>query len=97
MTKRTRPQKECDHCGERIPYRALACPHCGSDADTGWADPEEIEYQSVEIPEEWPAEAWSPERETALPRWVRLAAILALAAMGALLLVRLLLAAPAGP
>jgi hypothetical protein len=28
-----------------------ACPHCGSDAETGWADADEIEYQSVEIPD----------------------------------------------
>ena len=49
--KQRRLQEECPHCGESFRAGAAACPHCGSDAETGWADPEEIAYQSVEIPE----------------------------------------------
>ena len=28
----------CAHCGAEIRRDALACPDCGSDAETGWAD-----------------------------------------------------------
>lgn len=28
----------CLHCGEQIPRNATACPHCGSDENTGWSD-----------------------------------------------------------
>jgi hypothetical protein len=50
--RRQRPrQEECPHCGESFRAGRAACPHCGSDARTGWADAEEIEYQSVEIPD----------------------------------------------
>lgn len=75
-----RRQKECDHCGESIPERALACPHCGSDAQTGWADSEELEYQSVEIPESWPEDdgTFGGPRSA---RWVRVTAIVLLFAL----------------
>jgi len=50
--RRHRPrQEECPHCGETFRAGRAACPHCGSDARTGWAEAEEIEYQSVEIPD----------------------------------------------
>jgi len=45
------PTEDCPHCGEPVRVGAPACPHCGSDAETGWASSEEIEYQSVEIPD----------------------------------------------
>ena len=28
----------CSYCGAEIPAKALACPECGSDEETGWAD-----------------------------------------------------------
>jgi glutaredoxin len=28
----------CPYCGETIPKNAAACPHCGSDEQTGWSD-----------------------------------------------------------
>ena len=40
----------CAHCGESVPEDARSCPHCGSDADTGWAP--EDENDSIEIPED---------------------------------------------
>lgn len=43
---------ECPHCGAQVREGRLACPECGSDADTGWQSSEEIDYQSVELPEE---------------------------------------------
>ena len=41
----------CPNCGAEFRAGKLACPECGSDAQTGWKDAEEIEYQSVEIPD----------------------------------------------
>jgi hypothetical protein len=26
----------CPNCGEDVPEKALACPECGADWDTGW-------------------------------------------------------------
>lgn len=28
----------CPNCGEVVPANSSACPHCGSDERTGWAD-----------------------------------------------------------
>lgn len=77
----SRRQKECDHCGESIPQRSLACPHCGSDAQTGWADSEELEYQSVEIPESWPEGEGSLDGRSNQPRWVRVTVVIVLLAL----------------
>jgi len=52
--------EECPHCGETFRSGLRACPHCGSDAETGWAAPEEIEYQSVEIPDWYEDEPPAP-------------------------------------
>jgi uncharacterized membrane protein YvbJ len=27
----------CPNCGEAVPGNAKACPHCGSDENTGWS------------------------------------------------------------
>ena len=43
---------ECPHCGAPVATGRLACPECGSDAGTGWQSSEEIDYQSVELPED---------------------------------------------
>lgn len=32
------PPEICPNCGARVPPRAKACPECGSDEKTGWAD-----------------------------------------------------------
>ena len=58
--KQRHPREECPHCGETFRAGAAACPHCGSDAETGWADPEEIAYQSVEIPDYFTDELLPP-------------------------------------
>ena len=60
------------------------CPHCGSDAETGWASSEEIEYQSVEIPD-WYDDSPPPPRFT----WRSLLLAVGLLA-AALALIRLL-------
>ena len=28
----------CPNCGLDVPIKAKACPHCGSDENTGWSD-----------------------------------------------------------
>jgi len=28
----------CPNCGLDVPQKAKACPHCGSDENTGWSD-----------------------------------------------------------
>ncbi|MCD6025096.1 MAG: hypothetical protein K0Q91_2012 [Fibrobacteria bacterium] len=32
------PPSVCPNCGEDVPARALACPECGADWETGWRD-----------------------------------------------------------
>ena len=54
--------EECPNCGARFRRGRAACPECGSDAETGWQDAEEIDYQSIEIPEAWDAEPAAPRR-----------------------------------
>lgn len=58
--RRARPRLEtCPHCGASFRAGRPACPECGSDAETGWRPAEEIDYQSVELPED--GAAWSPD------------------------------------
>ena len=45
--------QECPNCGESFAAGRLACPECGSDANTGWKDAGEIDYQAVEIPDHY--------------------------------------------
>ena len=47
---------ECPHCGAMVPVRAKACRACGSDAGTGWQDGDEIDYQSLDIPDGYGAD-----------------------------------------
>ncbi len=41
---------ECPHCGAEVRVGAAVCRECGSDADTGWQDEEEVAYQSLDLP-----------------------------------------------
>ena len=36
--KRRPPPASCPQCGGQFPSGRLACPHCGSDAETGWSE-----------------------------------------------------------
>ena len=40
----------CPHCGERIPAKAKACRHCGSDERTGWSEATYLD--SADLPDE---------------------------------------------
>ena len=68
---------ECPQCGAAVPAGRLACPECGSDARTGWQSSEEIDYQSVELPE---AESESRPPNTRPGHLVSIGAILAVIA-----------------
>lgn len=38
----------CPVCGEVVRADALACPHCGSDDETGWSD--DAAYDDLDLP-----------------------------------------------
>jgi hypothetical protein len=44
------PPGDCPSCGEFVPARAAACPHCGADERTGWSD--ETYLDGVDLPGE---------------------------------------------
>ena len=74
----------CPECGAEFRAGRLACPECGSDAETGWKDEEEIQYQSIDLPEEG-----QPVRPGgAAGRYVTLALILAILGMLIFILLR---------
>jgi len=39
----------CPNCGAEVSMKALACPECGSDEDTGWS--EDTMYDGMDLPE----------------------------------------------
>jgi hypothetical protein len=80
MPKRSARTEECPNCGAEFPAGRLACPECGSDANTGWKSGEEIDYQAVSLPDDDPVAA-PPMRNRTL-FWVALVAAL----LGALVL-----------
>ena len=43
------PPEICDHCGADIPPNAVACPECGADEHSGWAD---RDHQELDLPDE---------------------------------------------
>jgi predicted nucleic acid-binding Zn ribbon protein len=45
-----RPPEYCANCGASIPPRARACPECGADERTGWA--EQSVYDGLDLPED---------------------------------------------
>lgn len=86
-----RPSFEtCPHCGADFPAGRPACPECGSDAETGWRAAEDLDYASVELPEDAPS--WSPDAPASSARpgsatWLLavllVVALLVLVALGA--------------
>ncbi len=79
----------CPACGAEFKQGRLACPECGSDANTGWKSQEEIDYQSIDIPEaaEFDFE-YAMHGRRSMPRWMAVAAVLALVGFLALVFLR---------
>jgi hypothetical protein len=48
---RPKTPKVCPVCGEDVPRRALACPECGADHNSGWKEDADV-YDSVDLPDE---------------------------------------------
>jgi uncharacterized membrane protein YvbJ len=71
-----RPSFACPHCGADVAQGAAACRECGSDASTGWQDQEEIDYQSLDLPQGYADEGHPGARLPSRPRlWVVVVAI----------------------
>lgn len=69
----------CPHCGADVVVGAKVCRECGSDADTGWQSQEEIDYQSVDLPQGYRRDDEHQSMalpETRTPRWVVVTALL---------------------
>lgn len=49
MTRKSAPEY-CANCGAAIPANAFACPECGADERTGWA--EQDVYDGLDLPED---------------------------------------------
>ncbi|HVY63023.1 MAG TPA: zinc ribbon domain-containing protein [Planctomycetota bacterium] len=78
---------DCPHCGAPVPRNARACPECGSDDQTGWASPEDQDYNEVEIPDAYDPDLWEQEgkrREGRDAAKVVIAILIALALAGLL-------------
>lgn len=58
----------CPHCGEAVRQGAKVCRACGSDADTGWQSEEEIDYQSLDLPQGWSEDPEHPAAPRARKR-----------------------------
>ncbi|MCA8978082.1 MAG: hypothetical protein KDC98_25370 [Planctomycetes bacterium] len=85
MRRRAKPRRElfeCPHCGADVVLGAKVCRECGSDADTGWLDEEEIGYQSLDLPSGYSDRPDHPGagRSERLPRWVVVTALVVVVA-----------------
>ena len=83
----------CPHCHSEIKDNATFCPHCGSDADTGWK--EGAEFTDLETPDydeilenEFGGNPDSPyaKKKKANPLAIAAAVIVALAFIAAMVL-----------
>ncbi|HMG05573.1 MAG TPA: zinc ribbon domain-containing protein [Chthoniobacterales bacterium] len=48
---RLKTPEVCPVCGEDVPARALACPECGADHNSGWREDAET-YAGLDLPDE---------------------------------------------
>ena len=72
--------EECPHCGAQFKAGRLACPECGSDAETGWQSEDEIDYLSVDIPETYEDLVGGSPPETGR-RWTTVVVVVLLVAV----------------
>ncbi|MEM7205229.1 MAG: hypothetical protein AAF628_33550 [Planctomycetota bacterium] len=76
------PSGECPNCGAAVRRGRLACPECGSDAETGWREAEDIDYLSVDLPDAW-GEPEESRSQSGTAGWRRLVAFVLLLALAA--------------
>ena len=89
MAPRARETFPCPHCGADVAVGKRVCRECGSDADTGWQDDAEIDYQSVDIPDGYGPDDDSTQLSSrSRPLWIVVAAIVAAVALLVLTLAR---------
>jgi len=68
------PPEICPQCGAEVPPKALACPECGSDYETGWS--EEAAAQRLDLPDdkfdygEFVKEEFGEEKKDVRPRGI---------------------------
>ena len=68
------PPEICPQCGAEVPPKALACPECGSDYETGWS--EEAAAQRLDLPddnfdhEQFVKEEFGEEKKEIRPRGI---------------------------
>jgi len=53
----------CPVCGEVVAAKALACPGCGADDETGWS--EDAAYDDVDLPEDAFGDPAKPTKQQA--------------------------------
>lgn len=69
-----RAPSECPVCGEAIPPKAKACPHCGADERSGWNE-DDTRYDGLDLPDaafeddDGPAPRRTPPRAGLHPAW----------------------------
>ncbi len=88
MTRSHRRQDgfECPHCGADVAVGARVCRECGCDASTGWQSADEIDFQSLELPDghaQDPAHPGGPV-VARVPAWVVVTALVLVAVLAAL-------------
>ena len=80
---------ECPNCGADVPVGKKGCRECGSDAATGWMDSEEIDYQSIDIPDGYgPEDEGGGKRREVRVQWVATLLLLLIAAVVVLAILR---------
>jgi hypothetical protein len=62
MARRPDPPDECSQCGAEIPRRALACPECGADENTGWDTNPWLPDGNMDVPD-YLTEDYDPDRD----------------------------------
>lgn len=77
---------ECAHCGADVAIGSKVCRECGSDASTGWQSSEEIDYQSLDLPEGYAVDPAHPGGPPVTRRrgWIVVTALVVAAALAAI-------------
>jgi hypothetical protein len=68
--RKRRETAGCPQCGGTFPAGRLACPHCGSDAQTGWSDGSDDHAFTDDDYEEFVADLEGRD-DLASPKWRR--------------------------